>query len=156
MILRGLLGGSDTLDAPFGNFLDFGRYLVPLGFLELYLRAKQSASVSRRFAIAGGLVAVTVIMAVGIFGISTFMWFPFGAHNQMRLPSRRLWLADARAIGNFRMTRLSRMALKSLPLGLAIEAPPTIWGYNSPNTIYSPSFILARSMTIAAIEIIAL
>jgi hypothetical protein len=76
MILRGLLGGSDTLDAPFGNFLDFGRYLVPLGFLELYLRAKQSASVSRRFAIAGGLVAVTVIMAVGIFGISTFMWLP--------------------------------------------------------------------------------
>ncbi len=76
MIIRGLLGGRDSLDGPFGSFLDFGCYLVPLAVLELYLRAKENAVPHGRFAMAGGLVVLTVLMGVGIFGISTFMWWP--------------------------------------------------------------------------------
>jgi hypothetical protein len=76
MIIRGLLGGRESLDGPFGSFLDFGCYLVPLAVLELYLRAKESGTPNGRFAMAGSLVVLTVLMGVGIFGIATFMWWP--------------------------------------------------------------------------------
>lgn len=69
---RKLLGIGEGFDRPFFLFWDFGCYLVPLAVLELYLRAKQSASPSRRFAMAGSLVALTVLMGVGIFGFYMF------------------------------------------------------------------------------------
>ena len=58
------------------NFWFFGCYLVPLVVLELYLRAKESAGPSGRFAMAGGLVVLTAPMGVGIFGVATLMWWP--------------------------------------------------------------------------------
>ena len=73
---QGLIGGRDSLDGPFGSFLDFGCYLVPLAVLELYLRAKENGTPNGRFAMAGSLVVLTVLMGVGIFGIATFMWWP--------------------------------------------------------------------------------
>ncbi len=76
MIIRGLLGGAESLDGPFGSFLNFGCYLVPLAVLELYLHATENAGPHGRFAMAGGLVVLTVLMGVGIFGIATFMWWP--------------------------------------------------------------------------------
>jgi uncharacterized membrane protein len=76
MIIRGLLGGRESLDGPFGSFLDFGCYLVPLAVLELYLRAKEGGTPNGRFVMAGSLVVLTVLMGVGIFGIATFMWWP--------------------------------------------------------------------------------
>lgn len=76
MIIRGLLGGRDSFDGPFASFLDFGCYLVPLAVLELYLRAKEGGTPNGRFAMAGSLVVLTVLMGVGIFGIATFMWWP--------------------------------------------------------------------------------
>ncbi len=48
----------------------------PLAVLELYLRAKESAGPSGRFAMAGGPVVLTALMGVGIFGVATFMWRP--------------------------------------------------------------------------------
>lgn len=47
-----------------------------LAVLELYLRAKESAGPSGRFAMAGGLVALTVLMGVGIFGVARIGWWP--------------------------------------------------------------------------------
>jgi len=76
MIIRGLLGGRDSLDGPFASFLDFGCYLVPLAVLELYLRTKEGGTPNGRFVMAGSLVLLTVLMGVGIFGIATFMWWP--------------------------------------------------------------------------------
>jgi hypothetical protein len=76
MIIRGLLGGRDSLDGPFGSFLDFGCYLVPLVVLELYLRVKEGGTRNGRFAMAGSPVVLTVLMDVAIFGIATFMWWP--------------------------------------------------------------------------------
>jgi hypothetical protein len=46
------------------------------GVLELYLRIKESAGTSGRFAMATGLLVFTVLMGVGIFGVATFMWRP--------------------------------------------------------------------------------
>jgi hypothetical protein len=58
------------------KFWFFGCYLLPLAVLELYLRAKESAGPSGRFAMAGGPVVLTALMGVGIFGVATFMWRP--------------------------------------------------------------------------------
>jgi hypothetical protein len=69
---RKLLGIGEGFDGTFFAFWDFGCYLVPLAVLELYLRAKQSGSPTSRFAMAGGLAVLTVLMAVGIFGFYMF------------------------------------------------------------------------------------
>jgi hypothetical protein len=58
------------------SFWFFGCYLLPLVVLELYLCAKESAGPSGRFAMAVGLLVLTALMAVGIFGFATFMWRP--------------------------------------------------------------------------------
>jgi uncharacterized membrane protein len=79
---RGLLGIGERFDGPFGTFLGFGCYLVPLAVLELYLRAKESADTRGRFAMAGGLVLLTILMGVGIFGVASFMWWPLLAEIQ--------------------------------------------------------------------------
>jgi len=47
-----------------------------LAVLELYLRAKESAGPSGRFAMTGGLVVLTALMGVGIFGVATIGWWP--------------------------------------------------------------------------------
>jgi hypothetical protein len=67
-----LLGIGDGFDRQFFLIWSFGCYLAPLAVLELYLRAKQSASPSGRFAMAGSLVVLTVLMGVGIFGFYMF------------------------------------------------------------------------------------
>jgi hypothetical protein len=67
MISRGHAGG-------FFKFWNFGCYLVPLAVLELYLRAKDDGAPQWRFAMAGGLIVLTALMAFGIFGFTMFMW----------------------------------------------------------------------------------
>jgi uncharacterized membrane protein len=76
VITRGILGGAESLDGPFASFWEFGCYLVPLAFLELYLHCKDSTEPGRRLVMAGGLFVVTVLMGVGIVGIASFMWLP--------------------------------------------------------------------------------
>src|SRR5215469_3165734 len=69
---RKLLGIGEGFDGTFFAFWDFGCYLVPLAVLELYLRAKQNGSPTGRFAMAGSLAVLTVLMGVGIFGFYMF------------------------------------------------------------------------------------
>jgi hypothetical protein len=71
-----LFFAAHVLLAAFDRFWAFGCYLLPLAVLEFDLRAKESAGPSGRFAMAGGLVVLTVLMGVGIFGVATFMWRP--------------------------------------------------------------------------------
>jgi uncharacterized membrane protein len=66
------LGIGENFDGAFFRFWGFGCYLVPLTVLELYLRAKESAGPRGRFAMAGGLVVLTLLMGVGIFGFYMF------------------------------------------------------------------------------------
>src|SRR6266849_10569192 len=76
IVNRGLVGMTAKWDGPFNYFWFFGCYLLPLAVLELYLRARESAGPGGRFAMAGGLVVLTALMGVGIFGVATFMWRP--------------------------------------------------------------------------------
>jgi tetratricopeptide (TPR) repeat protein len=56
--------------------MSFAQYLVPLGILELYLRAKDRGDDACRMATAFGLALVTVAMGVGTFGIAMYAWVP--------------------------------------------------------------------------------
>jgi hypothetical protein len=55
---------------------NYGSYLVPLGVLEPYLRSTQGATPPWRFAMAGALSLLTVLMSVGIVGIGLLSWRP--------------------------------------------------------------------------------
>jgi len=54
----------------------FGQYLLPLAVLELYFRAKRSAGTRGKFAMAGGLVFLTIVMGIGIVMATMGMWLP--------------------------------------------------------------------------------
>ncbi len=65
-----------TFTGPFLSFWSFANYLLPLAVLELYLRAGDSNSVPRRFAMAAGLFVLTLGMGVGIAVATKVMWVP--------------------------------------------------------------------------------
>jgi uncharacterized membrane protein len=74
IVSRKLFGIGGNFDATFFRFLGFGCYLVPLAVLELYLRAKESDDPRGRFAMAGGLLVLTLLMGAGIFAFTMFTW----------------------------------------------------------------------------------
>jgi hypothetical protein len=71
-IFCGLLGHEAQFGDPFVQFWTFGCYLVPLGVLELYLRAKDRGGSVARFAVAGGISVLALLMSAGIFGFAMF------------------------------------------------------------------------------------
>ena len=72
----GPVGMTDNLDGPFDVFLGFAAYLAPLAVLEAYLRVQDRAGASGKYAMAGGLLALTALTALGVFGAAAFMWGP--------------------------------------------------------------------------------
>ena len=64
----------------FSRFWQFGCYLLPLLVLELYLRAKDRSLPREKFAVAGGLVLLTLLMGAGIVGLYMFSWRPLLAN----------------------------------------------------------------------------
>ncbi|MBZ5707334.1 MAG: DUF2306 domain-containing protein [Acidobacteriia bacterium] len=78
VISRKLVGFGAGFDAPFFLSWGFGCYLLPLGVLELYLRAKEKAGPRGRFAMAGGLMVLTVLMGIGIFAFTMLSWHFLG------------------------------------------------------------------------------
>lgn len=64
--------GLKVKAGPFLMFWTPGCYLVPLAVLELYLRAKDRGGPAARLAVAGGLIALTLAMGVGIAVYSIF------------------------------------------------------------------------------------
>ncbi len=78
MIVTGSSGGFDPVmfQGPVLNFMSFTQYLVPLAVLELYLRTKDRAGAPGKFAMAGGLLVLTIAMGVGIFGATMRLWLP--------------------------------------------------------------------------------
>jgi hypothetical protein len=75
LVNRGPVGITKGLGGPFPFVWSFGCYLLPLGVLALYLRAANAAP-RARLAMAGGLVVLTILMSIGIFGITLAMWAP--------------------------------------------------------------------------------
>ena len=74
IVNRGPVGITKALDGPFDRFWAYACYLLPLVILELYLRAKDSRDSRFKFAMAGGLGVFTVFMAIGIVGVSAFLY----------------------------------------------------------------------------------
>lgn len=66
----------ETLQGPFITFMIFGQYLVPLIVLEIYLRTQAAANAAGRIAMAVGLLILTIVMVIGIFGATMGMWLP--------------------------------------------------------------------------------
>lgn len=66
----------DTFTGPFPTIITFAQTLVPLGILELYLRARDGGSAIGRFATAGLLTVLTLLTAVGTFAAFMILWKP--------------------------------------------------------------------------------
>lgn len=73
---RGPVGfDPKTFTGPFITFLSFAQYLVPLGVLQLYLHAQRGGA-RAQFAMATGLVVLTLAMSGGIAAAAAIMWLP--------------------------------------------------------------------------------
>src|SRR5579863_2723000 len=82
IFLSGLLNhgpwGFDpvTFTGPFLTFISFAQYLVPLGVLELYLRAQERPGAALRMGVAALLFVLTLAMGAGLFGVAMAAWIP--------------------------------------------------------------------------------
>jgi hypothetical protein len=77
LLFKGPFGfDPTTFQGPFLTFMSFAEYLLPLGVLELYLRAQDRAGAPGRFAVAAGLFVLTVAMGAGIFAVTMALWLP--------------------------------------------------------------------------------
>jgi len=65
-----------TFTGPVLTIWAFGKYLLPLAVLELYLRARDRAGAPARIAMAVALVVLTLGMGVGIAVFSIVWWLP--------------------------------------------------------------------------------
>lgn len=77
VIFKGPFGfNPQTFTGPFLTFITFGQYLIPLAVLEIYFRAHDRPSPMRRFATAGLLFVLTLVMIGGIFAVTLTTWTP--------------------------------------------------------------------------------
>lgn len=61
--------------------MSFTQYLLPLGALELYLRAQANPNALRRFVTAGVLFVMTLATAAGILVVTAANWLPDVRHG---------------------------------------------------------------------------
>jgi tetratricopeptide (TPR) repeat protein len=77
IVFKGPVGFDPaTFRGPFLTFMSFGQYLLPLAFLELYLRAQERPGAVQRIATAAGLFIVTLAMGAGVFAVTVAAWVP--------------------------------------------------------------------------------
>lgn len=74
-VLTGGAGVDDGLSGPFDLVWAFATHLLPLGVLELYLRAERGTPAAQR-AMAGGLWLSAVVIFGGSLGTWFLMWWP--------------------------------------------------------------------------------
>ena len=79
-----------TFSGPFLTFMSFGQYLVPLAVLEMYLRTQDRAGAACRFAMAAGLLVLTVMLGAGIVAVTMAAFLP----NIKRAYDSRRSIAD--------------------------------------------------------------
>jgi hypothetical protein len=65
-----------TFTGPLLTFWTFAQYLLPLGALELYLRAQDHPGALRRIATASVLIVLTLAMGAGIAAVALGSWVP--------------------------------------------------------------------------------
>lgn len=76
LLAGGVFGAPEAMIESFFTVWGFGSVLVPLAVYELYRRARDTGSRRARSAMAAGLLALTLLMAVGIAGATMMMWLP--------------------------------------------------------------------------------
>jgi hypothetical protein len=77
LVNQGVVGfDADTFTGPALTTIAFAQYLLPLAMLQLYFRAQDHAGPRGRMAMASGLVASTLLTAVGIVAASMMLWLP--------------------------------------------------------------------------------
>jgi hypothetical protein len=77
LIFKGPFGFDPvTFRGPFLTFMSFSQFLIPLAVLEIYLWAQDRPGALRRMATAGLLVALTLVMAAGLFAVGMTQWIP--------------------------------------------------------------------------------
>jgi hypothetical protein len=77
LVLFGPIGfDQTTFSGPLLTFWTFAQYLLPLGALELYLRAQNQPGSLRRLATAGVLFVLTLAMGAGIAAVTIGSWVP--------------------------------------------------------------------------------
>lgn len=69
-------GLGAQLDGPAGRAIMLGQTVIPLAAYQLYLMAEASRAAWPKYAMAGLLAFLTLIMAAGIAGAAFVMWFP--------------------------------------------------------------------------------
>ncbi len=77
MINQGPVGSTENLDGPFDLFWAYANFLLPLAVLEGYLYTQKRAGTKGTYAMAGILVLLTLLMALGIVAAFLFMWQPY-------------------------------------------------------------------------------
>ncbi|MBV2149858.1 DUF2306 domain-containing protein [Sphingobium sp. AS12] len=76
LVNRGPVGIGKRMDGPFDLFWGFGSFLLPLAVLELYFFVRDRGGARAKSAMAGGLVVLTLLTALGIGGAYMLMWRP--------------------------------------------------------------------------------
>jgi tetratricopeptide (TPR) repeat protein len=77
LVLFGPIGfDPTTFSGPLLTFWSLAQYLLPLGVLELYLRAQEHTGALRRMATAGVLFVLTLGMGAGIGAVTMASWMP--------------------------------------------------------------------------------
>jgi hypothetical protein len=71
-VISGLIGYEASFSDPFIRFWTWGCYLVPLAVLQLYFTAMDRGGALSRLAVTVVILALTAVMAAGIFAYSMF------------------------------------------------------------------------------------
>ncbi len=74
---QGPVGMTRYLSGPADILIIFGSYLIPLAMLEIYFAAQRSERAVPKVLASVSVLAMTGVMAVGIFGTVTLLWGPY-------------------------------------------------------------------------------
>lgn len=77
IINQGPRGMNATLSGPADVALGYGSFFIPLACLELYFWAQTSAAAGVKYVASGIILLMTLLMAVGIVGTVTMLWWPY-------------------------------------------------------------------------------
>jgi hypothetical protein len=67
---------ENTFTGPALTILGVVAYLLPQGVVQLYFRAQQGEGSHMRYAVAGGLTLLTLMIAVGVVAATAILWLP--------------------------------------------------------------------------------
>jgi hypothetical protein len=65
---------SESFSGPFVTAWHFGQFLLPLAVLELYFLARDGGKAHGRYAMAGGLFALTMLTGIGVYLVTVNSW----------------------------------------------------------------------------------